>query len=153
MTPSDRQALRVDFTVTVDSAIPDPDRVELLLSFAADQLQLSGEIGIWLCNDDEIADLHWRFMNISGATDVITFASDDATHGGYLGDIAVSVDTAVVQADEAGHSLEREVAYLCLHGLLHLAGYDDLDAEARRQMIERQEDLLSEFEHQHPGKW
>jgi probable rRNA maturation factor len=149
--PNARNIL-VDFTISAERFTPDTGRIEALLDFAADREGLAGEVGIWLCTDDEIADLHLRFMDIPGATDVITFAGGEDT-GGYLGDIAVSVDTASVQAKDAGHSPEREVAYLCLHGFLHIAGYDDLDDCARSRMLNRQETLLTEFEEAFPGEW
>lgn len=147
----DRQIV-TGINVTSDGIIPNLDRLSNLLAVAARDEQISGEIGIWLCTDAEIADLHVQFMSIPGPTDVISFPSDDEP-GGYLGDIAVSVDTAAAQALDAGHSLQREVAYLCLHGFLHLAGYDDLEPEARREMIERQDALLDSFEREYPGGW
>jgi probable rRNA maturation factor len=153
MGSSSHSQLSVDFTLSVTSHIPDTTRVRELLSFAAACEGLQGQLGVWLCGDTEIGDLHFRFMNIPGATDVITFPSDPDVDGDYLGDIAVSTETAAVQAHEATHSPEREVAYLCLHGLLHLAGYDDLDEDSRETMIKRQDQLLNEFEQAFPGTW
>ena len=145
-------SLIVAFTVTATENIPDCGRLRQLLSYAAEQEGLSGELGVWLCLDEEIADLHLRFMDVPGATDVITFA-DDQSDGGYLGDIAVSVQAAAVQANDAGHPVEREVAYLCLHGLLHIAGFDDLDDHERTRMFERQDALLTAFEQEFAGDW
>lgn len=147
------QHLSIDFTITRMDLRVDLVRLEQLLDFASAKEGIQGEIGIWLCTDDEIADLHLKYMNVSGPTDVITFPGDAPDSGGYLGDIAVSIDTAAVQGSEAGHSVEREIAYLCLHGLLHIAGFDDLDEASRHLMLERQEELLSEFERKHPGGW
>jgi probable rRNA maturation factor len=143
--------ISVDFTVSADRYVPATERVEVLLQFVAQHEDLSGELGVWLCTDEEIADLHLRFMDIPGATDVITFPADDESD--YLGDVAVSVDTAAVQASDAGHSAQREVAYLCLHGLLHIAGYDDLDEASQAQMLTRQDELLKKFEETFPGEW
>lgn len=145
--------VEIDFTVSRNDAPADLDRVEQMMTWVAGREGLAGELGIWLCTDEEIAELHLRYMDIPGATDVITFPEDTPDSGGYLGDIAVSVDTAAVQAQDAGHGVAREVAYLCLHGLLHLAGYDDLDDDARARMLARQEALLNEFERDHPGPW
>jgi probable rRNA maturation factor len=141
----------VDFTVSAERFVPDTARVESLLQFAAKEELLSGELGVWLCTDEEIADLHLRFMEIPGATDVITFPGDEGS--GYLGDVAVSVGTAAIQAKDAGHSAQREVAYLCLHGLLHIAGYDDMDEVSRTDMLARQDELLRSFEETFPGEW
>lgn len=143
-------------SVTLSDGAPpvSEERLRQLLAFAAKREQLAGEVSVWLCTDDEIADLHQRFMNIPGPTDVITFPGDlDGPEGPYLGDIAVSFDTAAEQGREAGHSVQRELAYLALHGLLHLAGYDDLDPESREEMIARQDALLTQFEQEYPGDW
>jgi probable rRNA maturation factor len=144
--------MNADINVTTSGEIPSLERLQSLMAFAAIEEGLSGEVGIWLCTDDEIADLHIQFMDIPGATDVMSFPSGEES-GGYLGDIAVSVDTARIQAADAGHSTEREVAYLCLHGFLHLAGYDDLDPDSRDVMLTRQDQLLSMFEQENPGDW
>lgn len=146
-------SIAIDFTVT--AALDDVDlrRIEDMLEFAANQSGVRGDLGVWLCTDEEIADLHLRYMSIEVPTDVITFPGDDPDPGGHAGDIAVSVDTASVQASEAGHRVGREIAYLCLHGLLHLAGYDDLDEGSQHQMLRRQEALLNEFERDRPGTW
>jgi probable rRNA maturation factor len=149
----DPAVLYVDFTISAELHIPELERLSQLLSFAGQQTDLTGELGIWLCTDDEIADLHLRFMGIPGPTDVITFPAEDAGAAGYLGDIAVSTETAGAQSIDVSHSPEREVAFLCLHGLLHLAGLDDTDDDSRSAMLSRQEVILSEFERQHPGVW
>ena len=71
-------------------------------------------------SDKKIRELNRQFRGIDKATDVLSFPSD----GPELGDIAVSVDTAAVQAKENGLKLDEEIAQLILHGLLHLSGYD-----------------------------
>jgi probable rRNA maturation factor len=145
--------VEISFTISRYSAVPRIDRLAALLYWAASEERLRGEVGVWLCTDDEIAKLHLQFMDIDGPTDVITFPAEDEGTGGYLGDVAVSVDTAHEQAADAGHSPEREIAFLCLHGLLHLAGYDDLTPVERSAMIARQELMLETFERSNPGEW
>lgn len=153
MPATENDGLDVDFTVSGSSSSVDVDRIAALLSHAASKESIRGKVGIWLCTDDEIADLHIRFMNVPGATDVITFPDTEPGPDEHLGDIAVSLDTATAQALDAGHDMAREVAYLCLHGLLHLAGYDDLDDRSRSVMLRRQEALLNDFEREYPGPW
>ena len=59
-----------------------------------------------------------------------------------LGDIVVSLEKAYEQAEMYGHSLEREVLFLITHGMFHILGYDHLDSETEKEMIEKQEDIL-----------
>jgi len=124
-------------------------RLARLLRYAAEQEGVAGEVGVWICRDDEIAELHERFQGIPGPTDVLSFPGDPP----YLGDIAVSAETAALQAAEVGHSVGREIAFLVLHGFLHLIGYDDLSEPDRSRMFARQEELLRAFEGEEPGSW
>jgi len=72
-------------------------------------------------SDKRIRELNRQFRGIDKATDVLSFPAEEETN---LGDVAVSVETAAVQAKENGLSFEHEIAQLILHGLLHLCGYD-----------------------------
>lgn len=92
------------------------------------------EVEVSLLDDDAIADIHLRFMDIAGATDVITF-----DHG----EIHVSVETARVQAAEFGSDFEKELMLYIVHGLLHLAGYDDNTDEESARMDDLQQTILT----------
>ena len=72
-------------------------------------------------SDKRIRELNRQFRGVDKATDVLSFPTEEKAN---LGDIAVSVDTAAVQAKENGLTLDGEIAQLILHGLLHLCGYD-----------------------------
>jgi probable rRNA maturation factor len=72
-------------------------------------------------SDNRIRELNRQFRGIDKATDVLSFPANEPNN---LGDVAVSVETAVTQAKENGLSLDDEIAQLILHGLLHLSGYD-----------------------------
>ena len=72
-------------------------------------------------SDKRIRELNQQFRGVDKATDVLSFPAEERAN---LGDIAVSVDTAAVQAKDNGLTLEGEIAQLILHGLLHLCGYD-----------------------------
>lgn len=72
-------------------------------------------------SDKRIRELNRQFRGIDKATDVLSFPAEEETN---LGDVAISVETAAIQAKENGLTLDREIAQLILHGLLHLAGYD-----------------------------
>ena len=72
-------------------------------------------------SDKRIRELNRQFRGVDKATDVLSFPAEEKLN---LGDIAVSVDTAAVQAKESGLTFDGEIAQLILHGLLHLCGYD-----------------------------
>ena len=74
-------------------------------------------------SDKKIRELNRQFRGVDKATDVLSFPADRSDDR-ELGDIAISVDTAAVQAKENGLKFEGEIAQLILHGLLHLSGYD-----------------------------
>jgi probable rRNA maturation factor len=102
------------------------------------------EISILLVGDQRMARLHEQWLGIPGPTDVITF--DLAAGGpadGLQGDIAVSTETARRMARELGWAARHEVAYYVVHGLLHLAGYDDLVPDARRAMRARERVMMA----------
>lgn len=95
-------------------------------SLAAKVLELLNEqestLTIAFVSDHKIRELNRRFRGIDSATDVLSFPTSDPGEG--LGDIAVSVERAELQAKENGLSFDAEVAQLILHGVLHLCGYD-----------------------------
>jgi len=103
---------------------------------------VAAEICLLLVRDRQMATLHEEWLGIPGPTDVITF--DLATGPrrlGLHGDIAVSTETALRAARDLGWPPRCEVAYYVVHGLLHLAGYDD-HAPAARQAMRRRERVL-----------
>ena len=104
------------------------------------------ELSVVLVDDSQIAELNQRYRLISGPTDVLAFPlqeGDDAEFtGGMLGDIVISLETAGRQAEQAQHSLERELHILLIHGLLHLIGYDHLEEFEAVQMRRMEEKLL-----------
>jgi probable rRNA maturation factor len=130
-----------------------------LVAFAA-QHDTSLPVGEWdvtvrLTDDERIAEIHHEFFGDDSATDVISFPSGellDASRG-YLGDIVISVDTAKSNAGDVGHSADREMAFLILHGLLHLVGHTDETPEEKRRMLERQQAILEAFEQAAGQAW
>ena len=102
------------------------------------RVKLPGLVNVSLIDDSEIQRVHTQFMDNPDPTDVITFPY------GEEGDVLISVETAARQAEELGASFEREIATYLIHGLLHLAGYDDTTPAAREEMERLQESLLTE---------
>lgn len=111
------------------------------LAQAAEAVRLRGEVSVLLTTDSGIRRLNRAFRHKDKATDVLSFPAPETMGGAAptAGDLAISVETAARQADEAGHVLYRELEVLLLHGVLHLAGYDH---EADRGQMARKEAAL-----------
>lgn len=88
---------------------------------------------------EQIHEMNKFYRNVDRPTDVLSFPdeSDDS-----LGDIFISLEQASIQASEYGHSFEREVGFLSVHGYLHLLGYDHYTPEEEKIMLEEQEKIL-----------
>lgn len=102
-----------------------------------------------IVDNDYIHNLNRDYRNIDRETDVITFALfDDKTFNPdlrILGDVYISIDKAKSQSVEYGHSLLRELAFLAVHGMLHLLGYDHMKKEDEIVMFKLQEEILDEM--------
>ena len=124
-----------------------------LMRFALQSIGAPTAAMTLLVTDDAgIQSLHRDYLHDDTPTDVLSFAATteeafpiEPGFGNYLGDIAVSWDTAAMQGPEAGLSVEQEVAFLALHGLLHLLGADDATDTDRAAMHDRQHALLHAF--------
>ncbi len=102
-----------------------------------------------LVDNEYIHELNRDYRHIDRPTDVITFALEDnkdfpECDTRILGDIYISIDKAHSQAIEYGHSFEREICFLAVHGFLHLLGYDHMEKEEEKVMFSRQELILNE---------
>jgi probable rRNA maturation factor len=92
-----------------------------------------GTVAVVLVSDSRIRGLNRRYRRKNGATDVLSFPSDDA---GHIGDIVIALGVARRQARAAGHGLQTELRVLALHGLLHLLGYDHEHDAGRMARVE-----------------
>ena len=107
------------------------------------------EISIRFVDEVEMTDLHLKWMQLDGPTDVLSFPMDMPEEPGdavTLGDIVISPIVAAAQALTQGHSTEHEIYILATHGLLHIIGYDHADKEEERIMFELQEKIVTEWE-------
>ena len=114
----------------------------------------SAEISVSLVDDAQIHELNKLHRNIDRSTDVLSFPLGEdgvydknlETGACLLGDIVISVETAVRQASEYGHSLQREIGFLTVHSMLHLLGYDHVDGGIEAvHMREKEERVLTEL--------
>lgn len=116
------------------------------------------EISVMFVDDEEIRVLNKLHRNIDRSTDVLSFPmyeydeegniieeySDFNKNGDLiLGDIVISLEHAIAQSEEYGHSFERELGFLTVHSMLHLFGYDHMTKEDEEEMFSYQEEILS----------
>lgn len=106
------------------------------------------ELSLLFTDDKHIAELNWRFLKREGPTNVLAFPMRDDNHvksgSPMLGDIVISLDTAMRDAKGVGESFTKTIDRLLIHGLLHLLGYDhESSEEEARQMEEETERLLT----------
>jgi probable rRNA maturation factor len=119
-----------------------------------------GEVVVSLVDDETIQELNRTYRDKDVPTDVLSFAmmedggdapeifyeteeeAENSPEDTMLGDIIISVPTAKRQAADYGHTLERELAFLAVHGFLHLIGYDHQSPEEEKEMFGRQEIIL-----------
>ncbi len=112
----------------------------------------SVEVSVTLVDDEQIKELNSIYRNKDSATDVLSFPmgengkydTDPDTGAKILGDIVISIERAVEQAERFGHSLQREVGYLTAHSMLHLLGYDHEDNGLQKlRMREKEEKVMT----------
>lgn len=109
----------------------------------------NAEVSITFTDNEHIHEINRTYRKVDRPTDVISFALNEGDEpeieGGapinVLGDIIISVEKAIEQAKEYGHSVEREIAFLTVHGMLHLLGYDHIE-EADRKEMRHEEDFV-----------
>ncbi len=151
----------------IDTAV-DPALLTLMQTAADCALHMEGvrrrcAVSVRLCDDETIHEINREFRGIDRATDVLSFpminypqgetagkadkllrqALDDELNACMLGDLIISVPHALAQAEEYGHSPEREAVYLLVHGICHLMGYDHIDPDDQRRMRAMEEKILN----------
>lgn len=104
---------------------------------------------IIIVDNNYIHKLNKEYRGKDRATDVITFALEDENFDipmplRILGDIYISIEKAIEQANEYGHSLKRELSFLAVHGFYHLLGYDHMTKEEEKIMFAKQEEVLQD---------
>ena len=121
-----------------------------ILQEACKQLEINQdlELSVIFVDDNKIHTINKQYRNIDRSTDVISFALEDSEQfyvegqPRELGDIFISIDHAKDQAEQYGHSVYREMCFLFTHGILHLLGFDHMEAEDEKIMIQKQKDIL-----------
>jgi probable rRNA maturation factor len=137
--------------ITNRSGVDAPvDEIESLLTFGIDYMELHPdcELSVTFVDDKEMEELHIKWMDEPGTTDVLSFpmdmpeGKDDAV---MLGDIVIDPIVAAHQAATAGHSTQHEIFILAAHGLLHILGYDHADKDEEKIMFDLQEAIVEKW--------
>lgn len=117
--------------------------IELAATTALKSEGTEGDLTVVISSEERIRQLNFEFRSIDKVTDVLTFPAWEGNPAdGYLGDIMICRKRAKQQAQQYGHSLSRELSFLTLHGVLHLLGYDHMNQEDERIMVDKQKKLL-----------
>lgn len=107
------------------------------------------EVSVSFVTNDEIKQLNRDYRNVDSETDVLSFPMyDDDFFDGIiiLGDIVLSTQRIVEQANDFGHSLEREMLYLTVHSMFHLLGYDHMNSEEKEEMRQREKEIMKKLQ-------
>ncbi len=144
--------------IVLTSELTDTIRAVIDASLEYENCDFDAEVSVTIVDNEEIREINREQRDIDKATDVLSFPmlyfdeNGDIIDSDYdmdgdtllLGDIVISAERAREQAEEFGHSLKREIAFLTVHSMLHLLGYDHVDdPEGERIMFAKQEEILS----------
>ena len=150
--------MELDFNSQIDGYEEYEEIYFSLLKKTLDHLHLFFDpiVSVTFVDNEFIHNLNNQYRHIDRPTDVISFAfldneenKEQLLHGHgpvCLGDIYISIDKAIAQANEYGHSLKRELSFLFIHGLLHLLGYDHMNEEDEKIMFALQDEILPKEE-------
>ena len=118
-----------------------------------ENFQGAAEVSVTFANNEQIHELNKMHRNVDAPTDVLSFPMgedgkydiDPATNAKILGDIVISMEKAVEQAERFGHTLQREVGYLTAHSMLHLLGYEHEEPLEKVHMREKEELVMTQL--------
>ena len=142
--------MTIEVTNTSGQLVPATE-INSLLTFALLELELNPEceVNVSLVDDDYMTELHIKWMDEPGTTDVLSFPMDMPETPGEavtLGDIVISPVVAADQAKAQGHSIEHEIYILAVHGLLHIIGHDHADKAEEKVMFDLQEKIVRDWQ-------
>src|SRR5574344_214869 len=144
---------KIEIFNTTNEEIKELDEIKKLMDYACTYQKLDNvTFNIIIVDNEEIHRINREYRHIDRPTDVITFALEDekdmpldSEFGRVLGDIYISIDKCHSQALEYGHSFLRELAFLSVHGFLHLQGYDHMEKQDEEVMFKLQDDILNAY--------
>ena len=142
--------MTIEVTNTSGQLVPTAEMTSLM-THALNALDLNPDcdLNIAFVEDEYMTELHVKWMDEPGTTDVLSFPMDMPEEPGEavtLGDIVISPVVAAAQALNQGHSTEHEIYILATHGLLHIIGYDHADTAEEKIMFDLQEKIVTDWE-------
>jgi len=142
--------MSIEVTNTSGQLVP-AEQITSLMTFALGVLDLNAEsdLNVSFVKDDYMSELHLKWMDEPGTTDVLSFPMDmplTSQDVVTLGDIVISPVVAQTQAIAQGHTTDREIYILAIHGLLHILGYDHANKEDEKTMFALQEKIVTDWE-------
>ena len=142
--------MTIEVTNTSGQLVPTAEMTSLMThAMKALELNPDCDLNIAFVEDDYMTELHIKWMDEPGTTDVLSFPMDMPEEPGEavtLGDIVISPVVAAAQALTQGHSTEHEIYILATHGLLHIIGYDHADKADEKVMFDLQEKIVTDWE-------
>jgi probable rRNA maturation factor len=142
--------MTIEVTNTSGQLVPTAEMTSLMThALKALDLNPDCDLNIAFVEDDYMTELHIKWMDEPGTTDVLSFPMDMPEEPGEavtLGDIVISPVVAAAQALTQGHSTEHEIYILATHGLLHIIGYDHADKTEEKVMFDLQEKIVTDWE-------
>ncbi len=138
--------------VLEDNLLEKMEQVSDILLKSEDIDSDRAEISLTLVTPSQIKDLNRDYREVDKITDVLSFPQfddmNDLPEQGELclGDVVICIDKVKEQAEEYGHSYERELLYLFVHSLLHLVGYDHMEEEQKKDMRKQEEEIMSQMD-------
>lgn len=156
--PTHSISIRYDDAVTKNAQVVRRIKKCIAAALSAEGMYVPCEVNVLLTNDEGIRAINRSGRGIDRATDVLSFPMFDLRPGALplelplmtdcdtgllpLGDMAISLERAAAQAEEYGHSLDREVGYLTIHSILHMLGYDHVDEGEMKEQMRAREDAI-----------
>lgn len=122
---------------------------EKIINDLANYFKIEKSASVILVDNEEIHKINKEYRDKDYATDVISFEEDDED---YIGEIFISIDKVYEQAKSYDHSERREFAFLLVHGLLHLQGYDHMNEADEKIMFGKQDEILDELNYRRENK-
>ena len=133
----------------VDEALMEEIERAVKMSLQMERNSLDYEVSVSFVTNEEIHELNRDYRGVDRPTDVLSFQMDEEEVYGemdvVLGDIVISMEKAMEQAEDFGHSLTREVVYLTVHSMFHLMGYDHMNQEEKAEMRGKEKAVLKEL--------